>query len=113
VDHRAPDRPGPPRRRPADLPTGAGAPEPGLPAEGLVEALFDRLTGEGAIPQLALRPTPAEPGAPPTGPGPAPALTGAGAPPGPGRRIDVHAVADLVFEALERRQELERERAGG
>jgi hypothetical protein len=47
------------------------------------------------------------------GPAPAAAPAGAAAPSGPGRRIDVHAVADLVFEALERRQELERERAGG
>jgi hypothetical protein len=65
------------------------------------------------MPQLALRPAPAEPGGPPVGPAPAAAPAGAAAPSGPGRRIDVHAVADLVFEALERRQELERERAGG
>jgi hypothetical protein len=89
---------------------------------GLLGYLLDTVTGPQVAPDLIVQPAPAAPPAGPAG-GPADAVPwwaerrsstsdGQRAAREAAPAVDVRAVADLVYAALLRRQELERDRGG-
>lgn len=90
--------------------------DPGVGMPSVVERVIERLGGPGSLPGLTVRvpaplsqPVVEQPAPPPEPPAPAAEALRV---PEPGPEVDVAGLADKVYELLQRRQRVERERRG-